>query len=113
MVAHARVDQNDVLWRLHDAALYSEDELAGPIKVSRLRLPSTFLAHASFVNVGKDSKASKNGASCSTTRWIVMISPAARLKLAQQGGKLVAGHAHGRAVGFNNQVREVFRFQFR
>src|ERR1700730_6185337 len=33
----------------------------------------TFSAHTSFVNVGKNSKASKNGASCSTTRWIVML----------------------------------------
>src|ERR1700738_3969817 len=33
----------------------------------------TFSAHTFFVNVGKNSKASKNGASCSTTRWIVML----------------------------------------
>src|SRR5262245_37914915 len=31
-----------------------------------------FSAHISFVNVGKNWKTSKNGVSCSTTRWIVI-----------------------------------------
>src|ERR1700680_1287155 len=87
----------------------------------------TFSAHTSFVNVGKNSKASKNGASCSTTRWIVMtpsLSPRviAEVSLADMlisaratndhGAHPVLPHPgtpHHRDISPNRHRRAIFR----